>query len=94
MVAALAVATGVQPEVAGKPHEPMRALLRERGADLAWVIGDRVDTDVAMAAAEDGWHSILVHTGVTTNDDQSEADHVMPDLAAAVDLLLAAGPPP
>ena len=88
LVAAVAAATGRRPEVAGKPNEAMRALLRRRGVDNAWVVGDRLDTDVALAASEEGWKSILVLTGVTQGgDDTSAADHVVPDLAAAVNLL-------
>jgi 4-nitrophenyl phosphatase len=88
MVAAVRTTTGVEPEVAGKPHAPMRALLRSRGIGEAWVIGDRVDTDIALARAEPDWRSILVLTGVTQDDETEAADHVVPDLAAAVDLVL------
>ena len=89
LVAAVATATGRRPEVAGKPNAAMRALLKRRGIDNAWVVGDRLDTDVALAASEEGWKSILVLTGVTdSGDDISTADHVVPDLAAAVDFLL------
>jgi HAD superfamily hydrolase (TIGR01450 family) len=91
MVAAVQATTGVIPEIAGKPHRPMRALLRARGIGAAWVIGDRVDTDIALAEAEPDWTSILVLTGVTTLDEGHGADHVVPDLAAAVDLVLAMG---
>jgi HAD superfamily hydrolase (TIGR01450 family) len=91
MVAAVQAATGVIPEIAGKPHRPMRALLRARGIGEAWVIGDRVDTDIALARAEPDWTSILVLTGVTTPEEALGADHVVPDLAAAVDLVLAPG---
>lgn len=88
MVAAVQVTTGVEPEVAGKPHAPMRALLRAKGIGEAWVIGDRVDTDIALARAEPDWTSILVLTGVTGPEETSDADYVVPDLAAAVDLVL------
>jgi HAD superfamily hydrolase (TIGR01450 family) len=91
MVAAVRTTTGVEPEVAGKPHAPMRALLRSRGIGEAWVIGDRVDTDIALALAEPDWRSILVLSGVTGLASASEADHVVPDLAAAVDLVLSGG---
>jgi HAD superfamily hydrolase (TIGR01450 family) len=91
MVAAVQAATGVVPEIAGKPHRPMRSLLRARGIGAAWVIGDRVDTDVALARAEPDWTSILVLTGVTTPEEALGADHVVADLAAAVDLVLTAG---
>ncbi len=89
MVAAVRVTTGVEPEVAGKPHAPMRALLRAKGIGEAWVIGDRVDTDIAMANAEPDWTSILVLTGVTGPEEAADADYVVADLAAAVDLVLA-----
>ena len=89
MVAAVQVATGVVPEVAGKPHAPMRALLRAKGIGEAWVIGDRVDTDIALARAEPEWTSILVLTGVSGPDETGDADYVVADLAAAVDLVLA-----
>ena len=91
MVAAVQATTGVVPEVAGKPHLPMRSLLRAKGIGAAWVIGDRVDTDVALAEAEPDWTSILVLTGVTNPDASHGADHVVPNLAAAVDLVLAMG---
>jgi 4-nitrophenyl phosphatase len=89
MVAAVRTTTGVEPEVAGKPHAPMRALLRSRGIGEAWVIGDRLDTDIALASFEPDWRSILVLTGVTLPDAPADGvDHVVPDLAAAVDLVL------
>ena len=88
-VAAVQATTGVEPEIAGKPHPPMRSLLREKGIGEAWVIGDRGDTDVALAGAEPDWTSILVLTGVTAADEAVAADHIAPDLAAAVELVLA-----
>lgn len=91
IVAALQTASGVTPLVAGKPEKPVRDLIRKRGVDDAWVIGDRPDTDIAMAVVEDGWSSILVLTGVTpAGADAGGADHVVADLAAAVDLVIAA----
>lgn len=87
MVAAIAVAAGRVAEVAGKPHPPMRRLIRSRGIDAAWVIGDRVDTDIALAAEEEGWRSILVLSGVTT-EPSALADRVAADLAEAVHLVL------
>lgn len=92
IVAAIVVASGRQPEVAGKPHSPMVALIRSRVSGPLWVIGDRLDTDIALAKGQAGWASILVLTGVTGAEeaDLSEADHVVTDFAAAVDLVLAA----
>ncbi len=91
IVAAIAVASDRQPEVAGKPHQPMRDLIRSRGVGRAWVIGDRLDTDVALADTEEDWTSILVLTGVTDGAtiDRTVADHVVADFPAAVDLVLA-----
>ena len=90
IVAALAAATGEEPEIAGKPHEAMRKLIRSRGVGEAWVIGDRADTDIALARDEADWRSILVLTGVTDADEPAAAgaDHVADDFPAAVDLVL------
>ncbi len=93
-VAAVQATTGIEPEVAGKPNAPMRSLLRARVPGAAWVIGDRLDTDIALASHEPDWTSILVLTGVTDGDPTGEADHVEPDLSAAVDRVLARGPMP
>ena len=69
LVAAVEVAGGTRAEVAGKPHEPMAGLLRAHlGPDLAdgvVVVGDRLDTDGALAELL-GWPFALVLSGVTT----------------------------
>lgn len=90
IVAAIAAASGARPEVAGKPNPPMRELIRSKGVTTAWVIGDRADTDVALAQDEEGWRSILVLTGITAIEDASgaRADFVAADFPAAVDLVL------
>ena len=68
IVAAVEAASGVVPENAGKPEATMRELLREMLVDgPVMMIGDRPDTDLAMADAE-GWASVLVDTGVTAPD--------------------------
>jgi 4-nitrophenyl phosphatase len=90
VVAALETASGRTAEVAGKPNPPMRELIRSRGVGEAFVIGDRSDTDIALAAHEPDWRSILVLTGVTDGDPANMADHVCADLAEAVGLVLAA----
>ncbi|MGI9648126.1 MAG: HAD-IIA family hydrolase [Acidimicrobiia bacterium] len=79
MVAAVVAATGVDPEVAGKPEPAMRRLLRDRlaGRRVA-VVGDRPETDLALGVAE-GWTTILVLSGVTTT---AEAVEPAPDLVA------------
>jgi len=94
IVAAIARATSTEPVVAGKPHRPMRELIRSRGVGAAWVIGDRVDTDIAIARDEPDWRSVLVLTGVSDDEEVagSGADHVVADFPAAVDLVLSASP--
>lgn len=88
IVAAIAAVAGTEPEVCGKPHRPMRALIRARRVSDAWVIGDRVDTDIALAAGEPDWRSVLVMSGVTGPDDRTgDADHVAANFSEAVDLV-------
>lgn len=68
MVAAVALASGVEPEVAGKPHEPMAAAVkRALGGDLshAVVVGDVPATD-GLFAVELGVPFALVLSGTTT----------------------------
>jgi glycerol-1-phosphatase len=54
LLAAVATASGVAPEVAGKPHEPMAALMRRRfafesGDPAVVVVGDQAGTDGRLA---------------------------------------------
>lgn len=66
MVAALVTATGETPEVAGKPSPGLFAeAARAAGASNALVVGDRLDTDIAGAAAAEV-DALLVLSGVTT----------------------------
>jgi len=66
LVAAVRVATGVEPLVAGKPARTMMDAALARG-DFAHplVVGDRLDTDIAGANAA-GLPSLVVLTGVCT----------------------------
>ena len=67
LAAALETATDVTADVAGKPFAPMRRILGAMAADgKVWMVGDRADTDLAMANDE-GWTSVLVLTGVVTD---------------------------
>jgi 4-nitrophenyl phosphatase len=71
LVAAVRVATGVEPVVIGKPsptlfQEALRAAGCNPGDALA--VGDCLDTDIAAATAA-GIPSCLLLTGVTTRDD-------------------------
>lgn len=90
IVAAIAASAEAVPEVAGKPNRPMRDLILSKvGAD-AWIIGDRLDTDIALADAEPGWRAILVLTGITSREEAeaAEVEMVVDDFAAAADLVL------
>jgi glycerol-1-phosphatase len=81
-LAMLRAATGVQPEVAGKPE---RALFETAAAAIGpgpyLMVGDRADTDLD-GAHRLGWATALVLSGVVTAAD-------LPDLPIAPDHLLA-----
>jgi glycerol 3-phosphatase-2 len=84
LVAAVAVATGQHPVVAGKPELPLHAEGVERtGAKNPLVVGDRLDTDIEGAHAADT-DSLLVLTGVTRAADLIDAPpHQRPTYLAA-----------
>jgi 4-nitrophenyl phosphatase len=79
IVAAIERAAGVDAVVAGKPHTPMIEAIRRRlrAGDTA-VVGDRPETDLALAAAA-GWRRILVLSGITASAEQVPTD-LRPDL--------------
>lgn len=85
IVASIRVASGTEPVVAGKPHEPMATLVRERVGAVALetsvLVGDRPDTDGLMARRL-GVPFALVLTGVVTDADAATADPT-PDIVAA-----------
>src|SRR4051812_31727315 len=90
LVAAVAAAAGREPVVAGKPHQPTVDIARRRFGTIDVVVGDRADTDLALAVAM-GCRGVLVLTGVTTAADlpvDPAPDEVADDLAAAVDHFL------
>lgn len=61
--------SGKSPVVAGKPEPPLLHEVEQRtGARRPLFVGDRLDTDMA-GAANVGWPSLLVRTGVTTLGD-------------------------
>lgn len=64
IVAAVATASGRDPEVAGKPSAPTVAMVEHELGDHGVVIGDRPSTDGALADAL-GWPFALVLSGVT-----------------------------
>jgi HAD superfamily hydrolase (TIGR01450 family) len=87
LLAAVATAAGVRPEVAGKPHAPMVALGRARtGEGPVTVVGDRPSTDGSFARSL-GARFALVLSGVTAATDlpvEPAPDVVAADLAALV----------
>lgn len=88
MIAAVEAVTGGRVEpIVGKPSPLMLEAALERlglPADACAVVGDRLETDIAMGKAA-GLATILVLTGVTRPDDPAIArwrpDHVVASLA-------------
>lgn len=89
LVAAVAVASGIDPVVAGKPNGPMADLVRARLGPEGVMVGDRDDTDGAFARTL-GYRFALVLSGSTPSGEGLDhpPDLVAADLAAAVDQLL------
>lgn len=86
LVAAVATAAGVEPEVAGKPHDPIATLVRQRLGDDGIMVGDRPETDGLFASAV-GYDFGLVLTGVVGPDDlpvEPTPRYVADDLLALV----------
>ena len=94
LLAAVAAAAGVEPEVAGKPYQPMAEAVRARiggAADEGMVVGDRPDTD-GLIARRLGLPFALVFTGVTSEEDlpvEPAPARTAPDLATLVNQELA-----
>ena len=83
IVAAVATATGVEPEIAGKPHQAMAELVRAKLGSSGIVVGDRPETD-GMFARSMGYRFGLVLSGVTALEDlpvDPTPDVVADDLA-------------
>jgi glycerol 3-phosphatase-2 len=93
LLAAVATAGGVKPEVAGKPYEPFAALVRTRvgdGVGDSIMVGDRPSTDGLMAKRLDIPFALLL-SGVTTSEKiptDPAPDHVAPDLLSLVESIL------
>ncbi len=91
LLAAVATAAQATPEVAGKPHEPMVALLRRRAPAMDLIVGDRPSTD-GLLARRLGLPYALVRSGVTGDGHEPmvvQPDEEAPDLAALVERHLA-----
>lgn len=68
LVAAIAACAETEPEIAGKPHPPIAAFVRERLGDEGVMIGDRPETD-GLFARSVGYDFALVLSGVIGADD-------------------------
>lgn len=68
ILAAVAAASGVSPELAGKPYDPMVRLVHERVGRVTTLVGDRAATDGLMAQRL-GARFALVLSGVTAAED-------------------------
>ena len=96
LLAAVAKASGHEPVVAGKPYEPMAALVHAEVGPLgagSMMVGDRLETDGDFAA-ELAVDFGLVRSGVTSpgRDVEPPPTYDAPDLAALVDRFLARAP--
>jgi 4-nitrophenyl phosphatase len=97
IVAAVAIASGHTPEVAGKPFPPTAALVHRRFGAEGVMVGDRPSTDGAMADTL-GWPFALVLSGVASADPDGGGEpipappppFVADDLAALTPRLVAA----
>ena len=104
LVAAVATVSGRLPVIAGKPYEPIAALVRQRcgpsfGRDTALMVGDRWSTDGVFAETI-GCPFAMVRSGVTppgqaitdgtgTVVEPERARIDVPDLGAVASIVLA-----
>lgn len=99
IVAFIHVASGVEPEVAGKPNAAAAALVADRVGRVDVLVGDRPDTDGLFARAIEARFA-LVLSGVTAEADlpvEPRPDLLGANLAEIVDQFLdpdGPGPPP
>jgi HAD superfamily hydrolase (TIGR01450 family) len=93
ILASIVTASGVTPIVAGKPHEPMAALVRttigDSAAKDAVMVGDRPETDGLMAATL-GCRYAHVESGITAPGTTvvPTPDLVAPNLAGVAKVLI------
>lgn len=82
IIASLKASTDVEPLIIGKPNEPVYEIVREKlDADEIWVVGDRLDTDIAFARRINA-KPIMVLSGINTLED-IEKSEFKPDLVLA-----------
>lgn len=91
VLAAIAMASGQEPVVTGKPHPPMAHLVRSRFPDIASenfvMIGDKPSTDGAFADTI-GCRFAQVLTGVSTANEAVPGGEIHADLASVVESIL------
>ncbi len=90
IIAFLQVASGADPEVAGKPELPAAVLVADRVGPVEVSVGDRLDTDGLFTKATNSQFG-LVLSGVTTEKDlpaDPVPELVGANLAAIVDQVL------
>lgn len=91
VLALLTVATGIHPEIAGKPERALfETVAAAVGPGPRLMVGDRPDTDLAGASPL-GWATALVLTGVANPRNLLDVEIVPDHLLADVNGLL--GPP-
>jgi glycerol 3-phosphatase-2 len=94
LLVAVAAAAGAEPTVAGKPYQPMAALVAARRDDVTVVVGDRPSTDGVFAGRLQVPFA-LVLSGVTpagTPPPDPQAAVCAADLPRLVAMFLDAGP--
>jgi glycerol-1-phosphatase len=89
VLALLSTATGVRPEIAGKPRPALfETVAAALGPGPRLMVGDRVDTDLVGAQAL-GWTTALVLTGVTRPrsllDAEIAPDHLLADVGGLLE---------
>jgi 4-nitrophenyl phosphatase len=80
IIAALRASTEREPVIIGKPNEPVYEVVMEKlgKVEEVWMVGDRLDTDVAFAKRF-GMKAVMVLTGVSTLGDVEKSE-IKPDL--------------
>ena len=75
ILASVVAASGVEPIIAGKPHQPMADLVRQvlgvTDLSAAWMVGDRLSTD-GLFAQTVGCKFAQVLTGISSLKDVSD----------------------
>ena len=86
ILASIVTASGVEPILAGKPHEPIARILRDALGPMGMVVGDRLDTDGEFATVL-GYEFGLVLSGVTAPNEvptDPAPDFIASDLSGLV----------